>query len=256
MNIKRILYLIKQDFRTCLTFRTTAILIVIPISFCLCSILLRDGDLPYTSTLYSCMFCAIFNTASLSACVLPILISKEKEEKTLHSLYLCGIKTHEFVIAKLCAIILLLICTTSLFFIGCPSFSYYLFFLVLHILCAFCMFPIGLLLAIFSKDINHTNDLATPIIIILILFPIIRTANAFLSYLAALLPTSIFPIAMEYYLEHKQLSLSSIMPSLITFILWFIFGWCIFLFFYRKYKFRISDHELIHFLSGFQNNLG
>lgn len=249
MNIKRILYLAKQDIRTCLTFRTTAILIVIPISFCLCSILLIDSDLPYTSTLYSCMFCAIFNTASLSACVLPILISKEKEEKTLHSLYLCGIKNREFILAKILAITLLLICTTSLFFIGCPSLSYFLFFLILHLLCAFCMFPLGLLLAIFSKDINHTNDLATPILIMLILLPIIRTANTFVSSLAVLLPTSIFPIAMENYLQYNQISISCIMPSLITFILWFIFGWCIFLFFYRKYKFRISDHELIHFLS-------
>lgn len=231
MKPKRLYTLMKKDIVTCFTDKTTLIMLAMPVFFCVfCTMTmesLRDG--------YILILCSIFNLSLTSICILPTLIADEKDKGTIIILYRAGVSNREFVGAKVGVVMMLTFVIALLMFFATHADTRALFvYLILNMMAAATLIPIGAIVAIFAKDQNSANVYSTLPILIFMLCPAFALESDVCKQFSKILPTNMIPAILFDYLKGPVPFTREFVFSLVVCLIWFFIGCVVFLYLYKK----------------------
>lgn len=231
MKLKRIYTLMKKDIVTCFTDKTTLIMLALPIFFCIfCTMVmvaLSDG--------YILTLCSMFNLAITPVCILPTLIAEEKDKGTIVTLYRAGVSNKEFITAKIGAVMMITFVMAVLMFFVTHADTRALFvYLLLNMMVAAALVPIGAIVAVFAKDQNSANVYSTLPVLILMVCPAFALEADVCKQFSKILPTNVISAVVFDYLKEPVAFTKECTVSLVVCFLWFLLGSAVFLYLYKK----------------------
>lgn len=248
MNGKRIIALTKKDIITCFTNKSSLMMLITPFFFCIFySWILagRDTNLEeYFILLLSCQF----NLSIAPVSILPTLIAEEKEAGTMGILYRAGVGKKEFLCAKMASVMAIMLGEALLMFVFTKTDAAFLLpYLLLHILIAVALLPLGLIVAVIARDQNSASVYSTIPVIVLMACPVFSDELDVLRQLSAFLPTyALSEILVPYmkksaprvgtgvFMENPTWFTESGVLAIICCVVWLCLGMYIFLCLYRK----------------------
>lgn len=248
MNGKKIITLMKKDIITCFTNKSALMMLITPLFFCLFyTWICADRDVHMAKYFVLLLACQ-FNLSIAPVSILPTLIAEEKEAETMGILYRTGVGKKEFLCAKMAAVMVIMLVESLLMFLFTkmpPAFL--LPYLLLHILIAVALLPVGLIVAVIAKDQNSANVYSTIPVIVLMACPVFSYELDVLRQLSAFLPTYALSEILVSYVEKSALHAGSGIfiekpvwltgsgvLAIICCVLWFCLGTCVFFRMYRK----------------------
>lgn len=242
MNGKKIIILMKKDIITCFTNKSALMMLITPLFFCLFyTWICADRDVHMAKYFVLLLACQ-FNLSIAPVSILPTLIAEEKEAETMGILYRTGVGKKEFLCAKMAAVMVIMLVESLLMFVFTkmpPAFL--LPYLLLHILIAVALLPVGLIVAVIAKDQNSANVYSTIPVIVLMACPVFSYELDVLRQLSAFLPTYALSEMLVSYMEKSALRAGSGIfiekpvwltgsgvLAIICCVLWFCLGTCVF----------------------------
>lgn len=237
MNLKKFLTLMKKDIVACFSNKSSLMMVLTPLFFCIFYSWIEEtgsgvGDTAkYFVLLLSCQF----NLSIMPVSVLSASIAEEKEKGTMYALFRAGVRNREFICAKMAAVMTVMLgMTLIMFVITKTSPAFLVLYLLLHILIAIVLLPIGLIVAVIAEDQNSANVYSTVPVIILMAFPVFSYSIGVLKKLSAFLPTNALAGILIPYIEKSVLFSRTGLLSVVCCMVWGVLGGYVFLKLYRK----------------------
>jgi len=128
--------------------------------------------------------------AMVGTILMATLIAEEKENNTLRTLMMSGLTSHEFMIGKaFVSFTLVNILNTIIFFILGTSMKLFIIYTLIGLIMSIIMILLGALIGLLVKTQQQVGVVASPIVILLFMLPIISRFNEVISKIAKLFPT-------------------------------------------------------------------
>lgn len=248
MNGKRLKTLMKKDMITCFTNKSALMMLITPLFFCLFYTWVLAGRDVSMAKYFVLLLACQFNLSIAPVSILATLIAEEKEAGTMGILYRTGVGKKEFLCAKMAAVMVILMGEALLMFVFTKMDPAFLLpYLLLHILIAVALLPVGLIVAVIARDQNSANVYSTIPVIVLMACPVFSYELNVLRQLSAFLPTSALSEILVSYMEKSMLHAGSGayigktawltgsgVLAIICCVLWFCLGTYVFLCLYRR----------------------
>lgn len=245
MKVKKMSVLIRKDIRDAVTEKTSLLMVSVPIVFSVLFkyIVFAVGKEMLWYILYLCSF---FNIALMPMCVFPLLVTQEKEKRTLPVLLRSGVSRREILGAKAAAAIGIEFVSAAVIGLVCELNLWQLVsYLALNILISVCLLPIGGIVGIFAVDKNSTNVYSTFGVLFMMITPLfsIERINV-LGDVCRLFPSALFSEVYFPWIQTGGLSWQQLAVSGGVTVVWFIAGGFIYLFLLKKYGLRMERKEV------------
>lgn len=175
------------------------------------------------------------NLVIASTMTVSMLITEEKEKKTIKTLMFCAVTPLEFLAGK--AIITLLFSMVSnmaIFFLSGMNHLYFGSFLFWSFILVVIMLLIGAVIGLFAKNQMSISVLGVPVIFAFMLIPLMAQANPYFETIASVLPNYNFGnILNQLILGNENTDLAT---SFFIILAWVILTSVAFVYSYKKKK--------------------
>lgn len=235
MNGKKIVTLTKKDIITCFTNKSVLMMLITPLFFCIFYSWILAGRDTNMAKYFVLLLACQFNLSIAPVSILSTLIAEEKEAGTMGILYRSGVGKKEFLCAKMAAVMVIVMGEALFMFVFTKTDPAFLLpYLLLHILIAVALLPLGLIVAVIARDQNSANVYSTIPVIVLMACPVFSYELDVLRQLSAFLPTYALSEILVSNMEKGALRFGSGVLAIICCVVWFCLGTYVFFCVYRK----------------------
>ena len=239
ISMHKLNILLNKEFKDILRNNTIIFMAILPIGMTFLYQFMFNAQIEYDEYMPEmAMFVLIFATSMALAMIpgsaLPTIIAEEKEKNTLRTLILSDVNGGEFLLSKTITILVVLFAVLSaIFFIAGVDVSHLPMFLLTCLLAAISLSLIGALIGLISKNQMSAGMIASPVMMVLMLLPMLRMFDPVLERIAFFFPTTSIAIVLETLMFYGN-DWSIILPNYAVLGGWIIGAITIFILFYNR----------------------
>lgn len=232
--------LIKKDIKVLFTNKNILIVIFLPVVFAVLYQMIY-GELISTTSEYAAFvlcFSALVNIVAIPLTGLGMMIAEEKEKHTLRVLMLSDVSASEYLMSKIIVNLIvmeiigfIIFCITGISFSQLPSYIF------VTTITALAILLFGAVIGIIGKDQMSTSNLATPLMFLFLLPPMLGEFNDFMANIAKFVPTFALNELLKVIVAGRSIFSLSILGNYALIGVWIIIGVASFVFMYKKKRF-------------------
>ncbi len=218
ISIRRVKALINKEFIDFSKNMSLILVCFMPIAIAFMYTLMDKSFASIGTLLATCMS---MNVSATTVMIMGVIISEEKEKNTLRALMMSGLSSIEFMLGKtFLTFIISMIINVVLFFVLKAPLVFLLPYLIVSLILTVIMLLVGVLIGLLAKNQSQVGLMATPVMMILFMLPMLAGINETIKTISFVLPSYQVSLMLNSLADGNSLIVGP--SNLIVLSVWFI----------------------------------
>lgn len=233
-SMRRVNGLLKKELKDMLKNINVLFVCIVPIGLCFLLNKVSVNPNQGLSKIEVLKVCLSANLTMVSSFIIALTLAEEKEKNTMRTLMLSAVSPAEFLIGKaMISMFFSLIINITMFFILGIESQYLIKYIVISTLTVVSMVELGAVVGLIAKDQMTAGTLATPLLMLFTLVPMIARGNDTARKISDMLPTYNLNVLLDKIFKGEVMSGASIY-NIAVILAWILISAVIFVYTYNR----------------------